>query len=123
MDSAHRAASIHRAVLIAPGRGRNTTSSPRRSRSPPSSSPLGGVADIVGSQPGALGAGLAPDAPRMPVGTFHYGGVFNGHPCVLGTWLVTSSDASILGQVAELLGGTLPSLAPGHQPDAPSTCV
>ena len=68
---------------------------------------------VVGSQP-AVGASLALDAPGTPVGSFRYGGVFDGRPRVLGTWLVTSSDTSILGRVAELLGGTRPKT---HGPD------
>ena len=51
----------------------------------------------------------------MPVGRFRYGSVFNGRPRVLGTWLVTSSDARVVGQVAELLGGTPPGSHDGGQ--------
>jgi len=59
--------------------------------------------------------GSAPDAPETPVGNFRYGGVFNSRPRVLGTWLVASSDAGIVGQVAELLGGTLLGSLDGGQ--------
>jgi hypothetical protein len=63
----------------------------------------------------ALGVHMTPDAPRMPVGSFRYGGVFDSRPRVLGTWLVTSSDARIVGQVAALFGGTLPGSHDGGQ--------
>ena len=64
---------------------------------------------------GTLGAHVTSDAPRVPVGSFRYGGVFNSHPRVLGTWLVASSDARIVGQVAELFGGALPGNHDGGQ--------
>jgi hypothetical protein len=70
--------------------------------------------DRVGSHSDLSGTKVALDAPSLPVGSFRYGGVFNRRPRVFGTWLVTSSDASILGRVAELLGGTLPN---SHEPD------
>jgi len=70
--------------------------------------------DLVGSYSDASGTKVALDAPSLPVGTFRYGGVFNRRPRVFGTWLVTSGDASILGRVAELLGGTPPN---SHEPD------
>jgi hypothetical protein len=70
--------------------------------------------DRVGSYSGSSGTKVALDGPSLPVGSFRYGGVFNRRPRVFGTWLVTSSDASILGRVAELLGGTLPD---SHEPD------
>jgi hypothetical protein len=64
---------------------------------------------------GALGTDMTSDAPRVLIGSFRYSGVFNSRPRVLGTWLVTSSDARIVGQVAELFGGALPSNHDGGQ--------
>jgi hypothetical protein len=67
-----------------------------------------GVDAVGGHYSGVVGANTAPKAPSRPVGSFRYGGLFKSRPRVLGTWLVSSSDARILDQVAELFGGTLP---------------
>lgn len=64
---------------------------------------------------GALGSHMTSDAPRVPVGSFRYGGAFNSRPRVPGTWLVTSSDARVVGQVAELFGRALTSNHDGDQ--------
>jgi hypothetical protein len=57
----------------------------------------------------------AENAETELVGRFHYATLVRSHPRVLGTWLVTSSDACIVGQVAELFGGALPSNHDGGQ--------
>jgi hypothetical protein len=57
----------------------------------------------------------AEDAEAELVGRFHYATLVRSHPRVPGTWLVTSSDTRVIGQVAELLGGTPPGSYDGGQ--------